>query len=257
MLPLRVLIADDEPIARERLRDLLTAEPSIDIVGECATGPETLDAIRQGAPQVVLLDIQLPELNGFEVIHSLRPDRVPVIVFVTAHDRFALRAFEAHAADYLLKPFDRDRFRQALARARERAESRTHQPSPGEIRALIEALQPSRKAVERFAVRYGKRIVFVKPAEIDWIQSADNYSELHTGDQVYLLRQTLTDLVSQLPPSQFVRISRSLMVNVDRIQEVRAKSHGDYHVRLKGGPELTGSRNYRAELLKLIGREGP
>jgi two-component system LytT family response regulator len=233
---------------------LLEAEASIEIVGECITGAETVGAIQRASPHVVLLDVGMPELDGFQVLQTLGHNPLPAIIFVTAHAQFAIRAFEAAAIDYLLKPFDRDRLQKALGRAREIVQRGHVQPPVEKIVDLLGELQVRSKLAERFAVRLGRRILFVKPEEIDWIRSANNYSELHVGEHVYLLRQTLAELERQLARSQFVRVSRSLMVNADRIQELRAKSHGDYRLLLKGGPELTGSRNYRVELNRLIGR---
>jgi two-component system LytT family response regulator len=252
-MTLRVLIADDEPLARERLRQLLLAEPGIEIVGECATGTETVEAIRNGSPHLVLLDVQMPGMDGFEVIRALDMDRLPIIIFVTAHDQFALRAFENHAADYLLKPFDRERFQKALGRARELTQRGGEYRAAKEILGAVAALKAHRKGVDRFAIRSEGRILFVKPDEIEWIQSADNYSELHVGKTVHLLRQTLTTFEKQLATANFVRISRSLIVNVNCISEIRPKSHGDYLVILQDGTELSASRNYRVGLQRILG----
>lgn len=255
-MTLRVLIADDELLARERLRRLLEEEPGIEIVGECSTGSETVRAIQRDSPHLVLLDIGMPELDGFEVIRAVGTERLPAIVFVTAHDRFALRAFEAHAADYLLKPFDRERLQKALDRARDITRRRGAYQPVEELLGLVAGLKALPRTVERFAIRTGGRIVFVAPEEIDWIQSANNYSEFHVGSTVHMLRKTLGALERQLPPAKFVRISRSHMVNIDRIKEVRPKSHGDYSVVAPDGTELPGSRNYRDRLQGLLGKRG-
>jgi len=254
-MTLRVLIADDEPLARERLRELLEAEPAIEIVGECATGGETVQAIQNELPDLVLLDVRMPEMDGFEVIRALDGKSLPIIIFVTAHDQFALRAFETQAADYLLKPFDRERFRQSLSRAREIAQRGGARRRVEEIIAANPVLDAVPKETERFAIRSGGRILFVKADEIEWIQSADNYSELHVGQTAHLLRQSLSALAEELPAAKFARISRSLIVNVERIQEIRSKSHGDYMVILKNGTRLSASRNYRAGLLQLLGKQ--
>ena len=251
-MKLRVVIADDERLARERLRELLEAEPGIHIVAECATGTETVLAIREERPDLVLLDVRMPEMDAFEVIRTLGNDHLPAIIFVTAHDQFALRAFEANAADYLLKPFDRDRFRKALHRGRERAKRNTQSHSAAEVIKLLAELKKPSKIARRFAIRLGERIFVVKPDEIDWIQGAGNYSELHVGSAVHLLRGTLADLEEQLSPTRFIRISRSLIVNVDRIQEIRAKSHGDYVVVLRDGKTLSATRNHREKLLRWL-----
>ena len=253
-MTLRVLIADDEWLARERLRKWLMAEPDVQIVGECATGPEALAAIRSQAPDLVLLDVRMPDLDGFEVLRSLGDEPSPIVIFVTAHDRFALQAFEAQAMDYLLKPFDRERFRKAISRARALVQSNRSGDPVEKLRGAVEELAAARRPVERFAIRSGGRILVVKPEEIDWIRCADNYSELHVGEVVHLLRQTLGALEEQLQGSGFVRISRSLMVNGNRIREIRSKTHGDYLVVLLDGTELGASRNYRGALARLLGK---
>ena len=249
---MKVAIADDEPLARERLRELLEGEPGIDIVAECATGTQTVLAIQKERPDLVLLDVSMPEMDAFEVIRALGSDHVPAIIFVTAHDQFALRAFEANAADYLLKPFDRDRLRSALQRGRERAKGNAQSHSVAEVLNLLAGLKSSSKIARHFAVRLGGRILVVKPEEIEWIQGAGNYSELHVGSAVHLLRGTLAQLEQQLSPTKFIRISRSLIVNVDRIQEIRAKSHGDYAVVLRDGKKLSATRNHRENLLRWL-----
>ncbi len=251
-MKLKLVIADDEPLARERLRELLADEPGVDIVAECATGTETILAIKKQRPDVVLLDVRMPEMDAFEVIRALGKDHLPVIIFVTAHDQFAVRAFEANAADYLLKPFDRDRLRQALQRGRERAKRKAQSHSMAEVLNLLSRLKRSSKLPRRFAIRLGERILVVKPDEIDWIQGAGNYSELHVGGAVHLLRGTLSELEQQLSPNTFIRISRSLIVNVDRIQEIQAKSHGDCVVVLRDGIKLSATRNHREKLLRWL-----
>jgi len=248
----KVVIADDERLARERLREFLEAEPGVDIVAECATGTETVLAIQKERPDLVLMDVRMPEMDAFEVIRKLGNGHLPAIIFVTAHDRFALHAFEANAADYLLKPFDRERFRKALDRGRERAKRNTQSQSAAEIIKLLGELKKPSKIARRFAVRLGGRIIVVKPDEIDWVQGAGNYSELHVGTAVHLLRGTLAELEEQLSSTQFIRISRSLIVNVDRIQEIRAKSHGDYAVVLRDGNKLSATRNHRETLLRWL-----
>jgi two-component system LytT family response regulator len=245
---LRVLIADDEPLARGRLRELLLAEPDVEIVGECSSGKETLKAVRKESPHLLLLDIRMPELDGFEVVRALGTDRLPIIVFVTAYDQYALRAFEACAVDFLLKPFDRERFRESLRRAREMARRGGQRKSGAEILDVVAALKARPKLTDRFAVRSGGRVIFVKTREIEWVQSADNYAELHVGNTVLLLRQSLGALQQQLPPDSFFRISRSVIVNLDRVKELHPKSHGDFLIVLKDGTRLPGSRNYRAGL---------
>jgi len=246
-MKIRTLIVDDEPLARDRLRQLLQDEVDIEIIGECADGREAVAAIGRAPPELIFLDVQLPELDGFGVLDALGPGPTPVIVFVTAHDQFALRAFEVHAVDYLLKPFDRERFQKALRRAIERVRSR----DPGAIRqrqlALFTDLQSS-----HLAVKSGGHVVWVKLDEIDWIGSADNYAELHVGAKSHLLRETLGALEARLTPGQFVRISRSAIVNAQRIKELHRLFYGGYELILKDGTQLTVSRRYR-DKLKQIG----
>jgi two-component system LytT family response regulator len=251
-MTLRVLIADDEPLARQRLRRFLAADADVEIIGESSTGPETIQAIQAGAPDLVLLDIRMPELDGFEVIRAVGSERAPAVVFVTAHDHYALKAFETHAVDYLLKPVDRDRLQLALRRVRD-AIGRNDGTGPVEtILGMVAGMTSKPKAAERFAIRSGGRIVFVSPAEIDWIGGANNYTEFHVGPAVHLYRQTLNALERQLPSEDFIRISRSHMVNMRSIREIRSKTHGDYWIVLHDGTELPGSRNYRDRLPGLL-----
>jgi len=252
-MKLRVLIAEDELLSRKRLRQFLEAEALTEIVAECVTGQEALNAIRQTHPDIVFLDVKMPDLDGFGVIKGLTGVPLPVIIFVTAYDRFALRAFEVHAADYLLKPFDRERFQLALERARERLkrnrDARNNQP----LSEVLAALEKRPKRLERLTIQSQGRISFVNTTEIDWICAADNYVELHVGDATQLLRRSISALADELANNQFVRISRSHLVNLDRIKEIRSKSHGDYLILLHNGTRLIGSRTYRHNLAPLLG----
>jgi two-component system LytT family response regulator len=245
---LRVVIADDEPLARERLRELLRAEPGIDVVGECADGPETVRTIEEESPDVVFLDVRMPKLDGFGVIGALKPGSIPAIVIVTAYGEFAVRAFEEGSVDYLLKPFDRDRLRKALSRARDRVARGEHLQ---QIRQLLERFEAP-FANERICIKSEGRVLFLKTREIDWIRGADNYAELHVGKSVHLLRQTLSSLEQTLRPDHFVRISRSLIVNVERVKEYKIKPYGDYLVILRDGTELCASRTCRGNLKRLL-----
>jgi two-component system, LytTR family, response regulator len=247
---IRTLIADDEPLARERLRQLLQSEPEIELIGECADGREAVDAIQKSSPELVFLDVQMPELDGFGVIQAIKVEPVPVIVFVTAHDKFALRAFEVHAVDYLLKPFDRERFQTALNRAIERVRHRDDQAVQRQA-ALLAELRPSSKPAERLAVKSGGRVLFVKLGDIDWIEAAHNYVELHIGRESHLLRETLNAIEARLSPDKFVRISRSAIVNIERIKELQPLFHGEYTVTLQNGTRVTLSRRYRDKLKQL------
>ena len=248
------LIVDDEPLARDRLQKLLDDVPDMTVIGQCTNGKQAVKTIREKRPSLVFLDVQMPELDGFGVLGELQPDEMPVVIFVTAHDKFALKAFEVHAVDFLLKPFDRERFQTALKRAKERIA----QKRPGELdqrlAALLAEMKPEGAALERMAVKTSGRVIFIKTADIDWIEAADNYVNLHVGNESHLHRETLTALAERLPPKKFMRISRSTIVNVDRIKELQPLFHGEYAVILRNGTTLTLSRSYRDVLDQLIGK---
>jgi two-component system LytT family response regulator len=251
-----VLVADDEPLARERLRQFIEAEEDLQMTGECSDGAETLDAIRETSPQLVFLDVRMPKLDGFSVLAALEPHQVPSIIFVSGHDQYALRAFETRALDYLLKPFDRSRFQQAVERARQAIQK---QPQFEQISELLDRLKSAPNSPptihNRIAVKSRERTVFVNFHEIDWVGGADNYAELHVGKSTYLLRDTITGLAERLPSSQFLRISRSLIVNVDRIKEAHAKGSGRYKIILRDGTEFPVGRKYRHNLDSLLGKD--
>ena len=251
---IRTLIVDDEPLARERLRKLLQAEPEIELIGECANGREALEAIRKDSPDLLFLDVQMPELDGFGMLAALKTDKLPLVVFVTAYDKFALKAFEVHAVDYLLKPFDRERFKAALERAMTRLKKEQSGELNQKLSALLADLKPAPKAPDRLAVKTEGRVLFVKLDEIDWIEAADNYVSLHVGGESHLLRETMTALETKLAPEKFLRISRSAIVNVERIKELQPMFHGEYVVILRTGSKLTLSRSYRDKLQQLLGK---
>ncbi len=250
---IRALIADDEPLARERLRTLLAAEPDVDLVAECSDGQETADALARHRPDVLFLDVQMPERDGFRLLDGLAPGTAPLVVFVTAYPEYAVRAFDAAAADYLLKPFDRERFSRTMARVRERL--RGGPELRAELATLLMTLRerPSGHS-GHIPVRAGQRTVLVKIEEIDWIESAGNYVTLHVGAQEHLLRETLSELETKLSSRQFVRVHRTAIVNLDRIQSLVPTPHGDHRLILRDGRELTLSRTYRARLEQLLGR---
>jgi two-component system LytT family response regulator len=247
----RTLIIDDEALARDRLRQLLQAHPEIEIIGECADGRAAVEQIQANAPDVIFLDVQMPELDGFGVLEAISDKPMPVIVFVTAHDKFALRAFEVHAVDYLLKPFDRERFEAALRHALDQVKNRAGGKHQENQSALLAELRPPPKAPDRLAIKCGGHIVWISFDEIDWMESADNYVELHVGAKSHLLRETLNALESRLPPDKFVRISRSAMVNPVRIKELHRMLYGGYEITLQNGVRLTLSRRYRDKLEQL------
>ncbi len=252
-MKIRVVIVDDEPLARERLRDWLGAEPELEVIGECGDGRAAVELIRREKPDLVFLDVQMPELDGFGVLQELAGGPLPTVVFVTAFDQFAVKAFEVHAADYLLKPYDRDRFRTALGRALERARQRQAGGVQEQLAALLADLRPGEreKPLDRLAIKGEGRVTLVKTDDIDWIEASDNYVIIHVGNDRHMLRETMTALEGRLAPRKFIRISRSVIVNADRIKELQPMFHGEYVVVLRNGAKLTLSRNYRDKLPEL------
>jgi two-component system LytT family response regulator len=250
----RVLIVDDEPLARERIRTLLLEEPGVEIVGEAADGITGAESVLALSPDIVFLDVQMPGADGFDLIEAVGSSKMPFVVFVTAYDRYALKAFDVHALDYLLKPFDRERFRQALTRARQQV----HRTSGGEIErrlaAIVEDLRPAKARTERFVVKSGGRIFFVRTAEIDWIEAAGNYVKLHVGADSHLIRETMNAVEHKLSPDVFVRIHRCHIVNIEQVRELQPWFNGEYAVFLKNGTRLTLSRGYRERLQERVGR---
>jgi two-component system LytT family response regulator len=243
---MRVLIVDDEPLACERLRTLLAAEPGIEIAGECHDGRSALQAIRDLAPDLVFLDVQMPEMDGFAVIEALPSP--PAVIFVTAFDQFAIRAFEVCALDYLLKPFDRERFAKALARGRAECERRSASDLGARMQSLLAELRGRKKYLDRIVIRAGGRVIFLRAEELDWIEAAGNYVRLHSGAEEYLYRETLSRMEAALDPACFARIHRSTIVNTERIKELHPLFRGDYTVVLRDGRRLTLSKPYRPRL---------
>ena len=250
----RILIADDEPLARERLKMLLVGQEGFEVVGECHDGPSTIDAIRRTKPDLVFLDVQMPGANGFDVVSALGEEELPLFVFVTAFDTYALKAFDVHALDYLLKPFDRDRFLQALARARQQLERPSNSDLRSRLLALVRDLEPAPQRLERFVIKSGGRVFFVRADEIDWIEAAGNYVKLHVGTETHLLRETMNAVEAQLPRETFYRIHRCHIVNIERVKELQPWFNGEYVVFLRTGARLTLSRGYREKLQDRIGR---
>ena len=238
---LKALIVDDEPLARERLRGMLEAEPMVEVIGECADGAEALTAIRYAAPDAVFLDVQMPGCDGLQVVAQLPETARPAIVFTTAHDRFALDAFAVAAVDYLLKPFDRDRLQQAVRRALEHRRTRGGEfaPPAGAVPA------PDGRRSDRLAFKTDGRIIFLRAEEIVWAEADDNYVTLHLAAGRLMLRETLTAIENRLGPAHFTRVNRSAVVNLDQIKELQPALHGDYTVVLRDGTRLPLSRTLR------------
>jgi two-component system LytT family response regulator len=251
---IRTLIVDDEPLARERMRSLLAGEADIAVVGECRDGREAVEAIKGESPDLVFLDVQIPELDGFQVLEAIGAEKAPAIVFVTAYDQYALQAFEVHAVDYLLKPFDEERFRRALERARQ-ALTREKGDLSEKLLHLLQELKAPQGYMERLVVKSAGRLFFLRTDEIEWVESAGNYVCLHVRGESHLLRETMTGLETRLDPGRFVRIHRTAIVNIDQIKELQPLFHGEYQVVLRDGTELTLSRGYRDRLQEVIGKE--
>lgn len=241
---LRALVVDDELLARQRIRHLLRRATDIDVAGECANGLEAVKAIEDLKPDLVFLDIQMPELDGFGVVEAVGAEAMPPTLFITAYDQHALRAFEVHALDYLLKPFSVERFHQALERARRWCVHQKDGTGPN-LEALIDGLRQERPWVDRLLVKLGDRHVLVRTAAIQWIEAEDNYVRLHVEGTSHLLRQTMTGVLGRLDPAQFRRIHRSAIVNLDCIKEFQPWSGGDHLVIMRDGTKLTLSRTFR------------
>jgi two-component system LytT family response regulator len=251
---IRALIADDEPLARERLRMLLQSEEWLDVVEEVSDGLAAIAAIQKLRPDLVFLDVQMPGATGFEVIEAVGPDSMPFVVFVTAYDQYALKAFDVHAVDYLLKPFDRQRFQSGLARVRQQLEHRAGGELERRLLELVQDLKPPWSKIERFVIKAGGRVFFVRAEEIDWIEAAGNYVKLHVGTDAHLFRETMNAIEARLNPDTFYRIHRSHIVNIERVRELQPWFNGEYVVFLKDGTRLTLSRGYREKLQERIGR---
>jgi two-component system LytT family response regulator len=257
MTRIRALVVDDEPVARDRLVRLLEQQGDIDLVGQCSNGLETVTAIEQLSPDLVFLDVQMPEMDGFEVVRALEAGRVPAVVFVTAYDEYAVRAFEVHALDYLLKPFSSVRFRATLAHAREQLDRHRASDLGRRLRELAPTLwekSGAPKTADRLLVRSTGRVHFVRTSEIDWCEAAGNYVRLHVGDESHLFRETMNGLESKLDPRHFVRIHRKTIVNVERIEELRSSLAGECTVYLRNGAKLTLSRGYREGFQERFGK---
>ena len=249
---IRTLIVDDEPLARRRIRRMLARHPEVDVIGECANGREAIAAIREQQPALVFLDVQMPEVDGFAVLKQISPESLPLVIFVTAYDQYALRAVDVYALDYLLKPFDRRRFDQALQRAKSRSLNERSDVSQRAL-ALLEELRAQQSHLERMVIKAGGRAFFLKTEEIDWVEAEGKYVRLHVGKESYLVREAISQIEAQLDPKRFMRIHRSTIVNLDRVRELQPWFHNDYRVILRDGTELMLSRSCRKRLGELLG----
>ena len=252
---IRTLIVDDEPLARRNLRLLLEKDPQVEIVGECGNGREAVKAIGDLSPHLIFLDIQMPEMDGFDVLERVGPDHIQAIIFVTAFDQYALKAFDVHALDYLLKPFDDERFANALRRAKAQIEAREINRLSRRLLALLDERESQRARssrqsdyLTRLMIKVSGRVMLLKVNEIDFIEADGNYAKLHVGRKAHLLREKMHDLEARLDPAKFVRIHRSVIVNLDRIKEMQPHFNGDYIIILEDGRQLRLSRTRRETL---------
>ena len=261
---LTVLIADDEPLARRRIAELLRGRRGVRVVGQCATGTATMDAVRELEPDVLFLDVQMPGLTGFEVLARLGPDRRPLVIFSTAYDEYALAAFEVHAVDYLLKPYADDRFEEAIARAERALRSERVDELHDRLRGLLQqvtagtegpaiAARGSATYLDRFAVPSPERVALIDAASVDWIEATGDYVSLHVGGKTHLLRGTMAGLEGRLDPRRFLRVHRSAIVQLGRIRHLRAGGHGAYFAVLEGGERVRVGRSYRDAVLERLG----
>jgi two-component system, LytTR family, response regulator len=249
---IRTIIADDESLARKKLRVLLNAECGVTVVAECKDGKQTIAAVQTHKPDLLLLDIQMPDLDGFQVQEKIPVDQMPVVIFTTAYDQYAIRAFETNALDYLLKPFNQERLHRALERVKaELLKSHEHSVK-ARILDLLGKTKPEPAQLRRLVIRTGGRVVFLELDEVDWIEAAANYVKLHVGKDSFLLREGIGHISAKLDPERFVRIHRSSIVNVSRIRELQPCDSGEYIAVLRDGKELSCSRGCRPQLLKLI-----
>lgn len=251
-MKITALIVDDEPLAREKIRRLLRNENDFEIVGEAVSGEEAVEMIEAEKPDLIFLDIQMPEMNGFEVLNSIKNGAMPAVIFVTAYDKYAIRAFEVHALDYLLKPFDYDRLKSAINRVRELLETKSYGEIDEKLISLLSDLKAEKEYPQRLVLKTAGRVYFIKTSDIDWIEAAGNYVKLHIGKDAHLLRETMNNTEAKLDPEKFLRIHRSSLVNIDSIKELNPLFNGDYLVILQDKTELTLSRNYHDRLRELF-----
>jgi two-component system LytT family response regulator len=252
----RTVIADDERLARQKLLILLQSEPLVKVVAECQDGRQTVSAIRSLRPDMLLLDIQMPDLDGFQVLSEIPVDEMPVVIFTSAYDQYAIRAFEAHALDYLLKPFDQERLHHAVERAQSELRKSRDREITHRILNLLSQVRsvalPTPEVDNRLVIKANGRVVFLDLDNIEWVEAAANYVRLNVGKESYLFRETISRISERLDANHFVRIHRSTIVNVRKIKELIPVNSGEYVVVLKSGRELSCSRGYRAALQGIV-----
>lgn len=249
---MRTVIADDECLSRKKLRILLSSENGVDVAAECQDGKQAVDAVRIYKPDLLFLDIEMPDLNGFEVLDQLSKEQMPIVIFTTAYDHYAIRAFEAHALDYLLKPFNQTRLHRSLERARAELLKSHEQGVKARLLDMLSATKTESKPLRRLVIKTAGRVVFLDLNEIDWIEAAANYVKIHAGKDSYLLREGIGNMSAKLDSGRFVRIHRSFIVNINRIRELQPCENGEFIAVLRNGKELSCSRGCRSEVQRLI-----
>ena len=248
---IKALIVDDEPLARDRIREMLKEHPEIEVIGEARNGQEAIDGVANHHPDLVFLDVQMPDLDGFSVLQKLNVEQIPLIIFVTAYDQHALRAFDVHAVDYLTKPFDRKRFAEAIDQAK-LVMNGAKEPDTARILSMLQEIRAAEKYLERFAIKNGETVFFVRAEDVDAIEAEGNYVRLILAGSSHLLRDTLNNIESQINPRMFVRIHRRTIVNINRVKQVQTWARGEYRVVLVTGAHYTLSRGYRPHFEKFI-----
>ena len=251
--PIKVLIVDDEPLARRRIRTLLANYGNVEIVAECSNGREAVGAIERHAPDLMFLDVQMPEMDGLSVINSRADRPMPLVIFVTAYDRYGLAAFESHAVDYLLKPFDQSRFEKAVEKARARLSGGKGNNAPIDLPEIVSRIELQSNYRKHIAIRQDGRVFLVKTEEIEWIEAERNYVRLYAGHESFLRREAIGNIEGQLDPNEFRRVHRSAIVNINFIKELRIAPGGDYQIVLRNGRELVLSRTYQKNLPEFLG----
>jgi two-component system LytT family response regulator len=251
-MKIRTLLVDDMEIARDRIRRFLTFDSTIEIIGECCNGRQAIEAIRKWQPDLVFLDVQMPEIDGFQVVERIGVSKMPVVVFVTAHDQFALRAFEVSALDYILKPFEEERFGSTLERVKHLVKNSDFNDTEIKLRELLTEIKHKPKYLKRLAIKVTGKTVFLHTDEIDWIESSGNYLQIYAGKAKYLIREKLKVLETRLDPEKFVRIHRATIMNIERVREMHPLFNGDQEITLSNGARLTMSRTFRENLFSLL-----
>lgn len=252
---IRVLLVSDESAERQKLREVIQTQPEMKIVAECANGIEVVTLMKEQPVDLMILDIEMPEVNGFAALEIIPPEQLPYVIFITTNERFAIRAFEFNAVDFVLKPFARERFVKALLRARKQFLNDSNHILDRQMFFILRALKARPEYAERFIVKTNGHMFFIRTDDIDWIEAEGNYVSLHSGKESHLLRETISALEAQLDPKKFLRVHRSTIVNLDRVKELQSWFHGDYRIIMRNGKELMLSRSYRDRLNGLFGRE--